>query len=183
MKQIVRDLHICELLAAAFSFTQLVGRWLLSCLGNATLVLAIATVALAETPPAAARAALADLQAQPVERRQFSRYLTFDRPEQVAAVNYALNAISRSRLIVRAEPVGTALLRIDLAACANPRDPATLAELLAAWEKLVEIDPYFHLRTQVAIPAHIAAGLAQALGKERRALRVPSQRNDLISKP
>ncbi len=168
VKQIVHDLHICELVAAAISVAQVAARWCLSCLGNATLALAIATVAFAETPPTAARAALADLQAQPIERRQLLRYLAFDRPEQVAAVDYVLNAISRSRLIVRAEPVGATLLRIDLAACGNPRDPAALAELHAAWETLVLIDPYFHLRTQVAIPTNLAAGLDQRSEKSAR---------------
>jgi hypothetical protein len=41
------------------------------------------------------------------------------------------------------------LLRIDLAAYADLRNVATYYEIFRAWEQLVEIDPYFHLRTQV----------------------------------
>ncbi|HVU87333.1 MAG TPA: hypothetical protein VHD36_08425 [Pirellulales bacterium] len=150
--QFLRDAHVCELLAAALSAAQLVGRWLLSWLGNASLALVVATAAVAETPPAAARAALADLQTQPIERRANLRYLVVEQPGQVVAVNYVLNAISRSRLIVRAEAAGPHLLRIDLAALANPRDAATFTDVRAAWEKLVAVDPYFHLRTQVVPP-------------------------------
>ncbi len=138
----------------------------MSWLGNATLALAIATVAVAETPPAAARAALADLQTQPAERRANLRYLVVEQPEQVVAVNYALNAVSRSRLIVRAEAAGAHLLRIDLAALANPRDATTLAELRAAWEKMVAIDPYFHLRTQVVAPQVLSSGTVSRVGKQ-----------------
>jgi hypothetical protein len=66
---------------------------------------------------------------------------------------------------VHAERVSPALLRIDLAACANPREPASYAELRAAWEKLAEIDPYFHLRTQVLPPQLVVAAATQHSAK------------------
>ncbi|HEY1602075.1 MAG TPA: hypothetical protein VGG64_20900 [Pirellulales bacterium] len=116
-------------------------------------LMVFAAAALAESPPAAAaRAALADLRTQPVARRNGLRYLTINSDQEETAIAYVLNAVSRSRLVVRPELAGPGLLRIDLVHYANPRESGSFAELRAAWEKLVTIDPYFHLRSQVVVP-------------------------------
>jgi len=136
-------------------------KWLIATAAHAAFVtgVAFAAVAIAETPLAvAARTALADLEAQPAATRAHVRYLLLndqaeERIRETVAISYLLNAISRSRSIARPQEIASGkLLRVDLAAYANPREPATLQEILAAWEKLVEVDPYFHLRTQVVAP-------------------------------
>ena len=136
--------------------------WLIATAAHAAFVtsVAFAAVAIAETPLAvAARIALADLEAQPSAARAQLRYLTLsgrtdeERTTEFLAISYLLNAVSRSRLIVRPQQlVGGSMVRVDLAACSNLRDPTTLGGLVAAWEKLAEADPYFHLQTQVVAP-------------------------------
>ena len=144
-------------------------------------VVACAAIAQGRPPAAAAAAALADLRSQPAGRRHTLRYLIAASDQEAVAISYVLNAVSRSRLIVRPEVIDSSqqavgdeegqrpfaghlsptLLRIDLTDYANPREPGTLAELQSAWEKLVEIDPYFHVQTQVAVAVgnkHQAAG-------------------------
>ncbi len=123
-----------------------------------SLCVVFAAAALAENPyAAAARAALTDLESQPAERRAVVRYLTITSDQEVQAAGYLLNAVSRSRTVVRPELVQPGLLRIDLSQYANPREPATQSELHAAWESLVAIDPYFHIRTLVVAPLAEAA--------------------------
>lgn len=127
----------------------------------------LATLALCVTPAEATRAALADVQSLAPEHRGQMRYVVCETPEQQIAVNYVLNAVSRSGTMVKTAGVRIQgpgdressrtqapdprplLLRIDLATLANQRDPRTYHELHAAWERLAEFDPYFHVRTQV----------------------------------
>ena len=116
----------------------------------------LAALALCVTPAEATRAALADCQALDAKWRGQSRWLVAETPEQQIAVNYLLNAISRTRVIrsakvVNGQPNGKALLRVDLAAYINPRDAGSYNAIHSAWERLVEGDPYFHLRTEVAV--------------------------------
>jgi hypothetical protein len=67
--------------------------------------------------------------------------------KQVAAVNYLVNSVSRNRVIQRVALLADQpLVAIDFAAFADPiRFEASLAELLAAWERVVAIDPYWHI--------------------------------------
>jgi hypothetical protein len=110
-------------------------------------------------PPADAVAAAArDLASIAPERQAQIRYLALpggeakDRQRNAQAIAFLLNSVSRTRTITRPEPLDEQwqLLRIDLAAYADFRQAATYHELFQAWEQLVEIDPYFHLRTQVS---------------------------------
>lgn len=139
-----------------------------------SLCVVFAAAALAENPyAAAARAALADLASQPAQQRAVLRYLAIASDNEALAAGYLLNAVSRSRTIVRPELVQPGLLRVDLSQYANPREPATLAELHAAWEALAAVDPYFHLRTQVVVPiaeARVTRGAARPMApaSERR---------------
>jgi hypothetical protein len=139
----------------------------------------LAAAALCVTPAEATRAALADVRALAPEYRQQMRYVVCENKDQQIAVTYLLNAISRSRTITAPKAVGgrqnkdgeirffplptvyclpptvyclpPTLLRIDLAAYANQREPKTYWELHSAWERLAADDPYFHVKTQVAI--------------------------------
>ena len=90
----------------------------------------------------------------PAERQAQTRYLVvpgaemIERQRNAQVIGYLLNAVSRTRAITRPEPVDDQwqMVRIDLAAYADFRQAATYQELFRAWEQLVEIDPYFHLR-------------------------------------
>lgn len=120
-----------------------------------SLLLAVAVVC--STPAASARMAVADAETLPAIVRGQTRYLSLyhvpprARSEMVAAVDYLLNAVSRSRTIVRSRPLADgSLVRLDLAAYADARRPETYQELVEAWEQLAAEDPYFHIRTQVA---------------------------------
>lgn len=111
----------------------------------------LAALALAVTPAEATQAALADVQSLAPEHRGQMRYLVCETKDQQTAVAYVCNAISRSRIITTPKVVAGGLVRIDLAAYANQRDSRTYHELHAAWERLAADDPYFHIKTQVAI--------------------------------
>jgi hypothetical protein len=67
--------------------------------------------------------------------------------KQVVALNYLNNAISRNRVLYRVEPLaGQPLVVVDFARLADPlRFDASLAELLAAWERVVALDSFWHL--------------------------------------
>ncbi|MEX2118897.1 MAG: hypothetical protein WD847_04740 [Pirellulales bacterium] len=117
------------------------------------LVLAMAAVA--GDPATTVDGALADLETVPAALRPQTRYLALynvplERRQSVtAAAGYLLNAVSRSRTIAKPISVQGDLLRIDLAAYADPQQPESYLELHAAWEELAADDPYFHLTTQV----------------------------------
>ncbi len=114
-------------------------------------LLASTLVVAAASPAELARAAAADLATRPPHEQATTRYLSYADKEQAIACSYLLNAVSRSRVVIRPQHLPGKLLRINLLDLANPRDPQSIEQLVAAWEKLVELDPYFHLRTQVAI--------------------------------
>lgn len=86
--------------------------------------------------------------------RYVSLYATDDEllDKTVAAVNLTVNVVSRSAAIAQVESVpGTSLLRIRWPFFANDR--SDLEAMLFAWERLAELDPYYHLRTTVATGA------------------------------
>lgn len=125
---------------------------------------AIAAALLAWGSPADdVHAALRQANDLPAEARQQYRYLTLDhlpanqRTDTTIGVVHLLNHLSRNRLIYRPESVDLQLsmLRVDLAALADPKNPNTFAEVVAAWEALATIDPRFHIRTNVATSAGI----------------------------
>jgi len=66
---------------------------------------------------------------------------------QVVALNYLSNTFSRSRALVKFEPIeDMPIVAIDLAELADPIDfDKSLAELIAAWELVVAVDPYWHI--------------------------------------
>ncbi len=107
------------------------------------------------------RAAAADIETLPLELRAGTRYLTLyniepaRRMETAQVVSYTLNALSRTRAISAPAQVTPTLLRFNMAQYASQKDE--LAAWIAAWEKLAETDPYFHLRTEIAARRTIAA--------------------------
>jgi len=125
----------------------------------------------AASPAEAAQAALADAAKVDPARVKQTRWLTLAnvpeaaRDDTITAVNYALNAVSRSRLISTPELVGDDLLRLDLASYADLKNPTSYADVFRAWENLAVQDPYFHLQTQVAVaPASTKSKAAQPAG-------------------
>lgn len=121
------------------------------------MIALLVAIAVLSSPAESAAAALADLQALPPAVRPQTRYLSLynlppqDRGGAATAASYMLNAISRNRLITRPELIqGGTLLRVNLAAYADLKDAKSYPELVKAWDKLAEIDPYYHLRTQIA---------------------------------
>ncbi|HEX4132465.1 MAG TPA: hypothetical protein VHZ24_20710 [Pirellulales bacterium] len=115
------------------------------------------------TPAEAVAAALVDVPSLPAGTQGQTRYLVLtssthdERRQQAQAVSFLLNSVSRSRVIVQPIVVGaeSALLRFDLAAYADFRQPETYTQLFTAWERLAKDDPYFHIRTQVAAGSKI----------------------------
>jgi hypothetical protein len=124
------------------------------------LILALLSI-FALTPAEAVSAAVADLSAMPAERHGQTRYLLAlgrsieERQTTAKATSFLLNSISRTRAMALVEPIDREghLLRIDLAAYSDFRQPETYHELFAAWEVLAKDDPYFHIRTQVSAGA------------------------------
>ena len=110
----------------------------------------------AQSPATELAAAVADLEHIRRDEQPTTRYLSLysippDRRGDVAAVaSYTLNALSRGRNIVRPK-------RITDTSCALTSTDYTTnktetKEWLAAWEKIVELDPYWHIRTEVIAP-------------------------------
>jgi hypothetical protein len=101
-------------------------------------------------------AALADAEQLSRRDRATTRYLSIyaippDRRDEVAAVaSYALNALSRSRAIVQPRRITDSLLRFNIEHYTTNQTETD--EWIAAWEKIVEIDPYWHIRTEVLRP-------------------------------
>jgi hypothetical protein len=112
------------------------------------------------TPADEMRAAGTDIERVAPELRPTTRYLTLyniepaERTAAVRVVSYVLNALSRTRAISTPKRVTPTLWRVNLTAYA-PIDDDRRA-WTAAWEKLAETDPYFHIRTEVAVeqPSH-----------------------------
>ena len=125
---------------------------LLSLLAPALALSAIS--ALAQTPASELRAAVADVERLPAEVRPGVRDLSLyavppDRREETARVaGYLLNALSRTRAISRPEAVTPTLLRFSISSYVG--DGQEFQAWSAAWEKLVENDSYWHLRTEIA---------------------------------
>jgi hypothetical protein len=131
-----------------------------------------AITALAHTPASELRAAVADVERLPGEVRPGVRYLSLyaippeRRAETTHVVSYTLNALSRTRAIVQPTSISPTLLRFSISNFVA--DGSEFAAWSAAWEKLVESDPYWHLPTEIAIssgpndPTHRAPAPATA---------------------
>jgi hypothetical protein len=111
------------------------------------------SAALAASPADEVRAAAADIETQPLELRPGTRYLTLyaippdARRETLQVAGYTLNALSRTRVISQPVQISPTLVRFHISQFAPRKDEFVAWQ--AAWEKLAESDPYFHLRTEV----------------------------------
>lgn len=109
----------------------------------------------AQSPASELRAAVADVERLPAEVRPGVRYLSLyavpsqRRSEVQRVASYTLNALSRTRAITRPTLVAPTLVRFSISNYVADR--AEFDAWAAAWEKLVETETYWHLRTQVAI--------------------------------
>ncbi|HEX3997143.1 MAG TPA: hypothetical protein VHX65_01165 [Pirellulales bacterium] len=114
-----------------------------------------AITALAQTPESELRAAVADVEQLPAEVRPGVRYLSLyaipaaRRPAATQVVAYTLNSLSRTRAIFVPTTMSPTLLRFSISNFVT--DGREFAAWSAAWEKLVESDPYWHLPTEVAV--------------------------------
>jgi len=124
-----------------------------------SVILACAAIAAAQSPPPlarAARVALVDIQRTPPADREFIRYVVEvgedreDRDQRIA-VDYLLNAVSRTRAMIRCEPLPAGVLRIDLSQMARDEHPHELQAVCAAWEAMADADPYFHMKTEAVV--------------------------------
>src|SRR5262245_44034932 len=114
------------------------------------LILAIAlaqiSTSAANTPASELHCALVDLQQLPPILQPTTRYLTLyavepaRRPAAAQTVSYALNALSRTRAITPPVFVSPTLLRFNITQYAS--QPDEVSAWSAAWEKLVDTDPY-----------------------------------------
>ncbi len=110
----------------------------------------------AQSPASELRAAVADIEGLPAATRTGVRYLSLytvpvdRRPEVRRVTSYTLNALSRTRAITTPSAVTPTLLRFSISNYVN--DGAEFDAWSAAWEKLVETDAYWHLRTEVLAP-------------------------------
>ena len=111
----------------------------------------IASLAMCSTPAESVQAAVADMETIPAAFRPQIRWLACESREEVQAVSYLINAVQRTRVILKPQQAGR-LLRVDLSAMADRRDANSYKELLAAWEVLAADDPYFGIKTQVVLP-------------------------------
>jgi hypothetical protein len=138
--------------------------------------------ALAQSPADEVRAAAADVETLPAVSRAGARYLTLysvepaKRRQAFQAASYVLNSLSRTRAISQPVLVSPTLLRFSITQFA-PRQEE-FADRFSAWEKLAESDPYFHLRTEVAIKAEFppqrvnSRRKAEAAGPRNSAFRL-----------
>ena len=105
----------------------------------------------AHSPASELAAALIDIEQIPAHDRRTTRYLSLyaipaDRRDEVAAVaSYTLNALSRSRAIVPPNRITDTLLRFHIEHYTTNKSETD--QWLAAWEKIVDVDPYWHVRT------------------------------------
>ncbi len=117
------------------------------------LIFATAMSALGQSPASELQAAVADLERLPPETRAGVRYLSLlaiPEPRRVEArrvVSYTLNALSRVRTIAPPTAISSTLVRLSISNYVA--DGQQFAAWSAAWEKLAEADPYWHLRTEV----------------------------------
>jgi hypothetical protein len=119
------------------------------------MLAALLSAVLSTMPADEVRAAAADVGCLPREVQPGVRYLTLyniepqHRAETLQVVNYTLNSLSRARVISHVKPISQTLVRFSIAQYAPQAEEFTAWS--AAWEKLAELDPYFHLRTEVAV--------------------------------
>jgi hypothetical protein len=117
------------------------------------VVVALCGSLYAQTPASELRAAVTDIERLPVEVRPGVRYLSLyaipaeRRPEVQRVASYTLNALSRTRTVTPPIAVTATLLRFSISNYIADR--AEFDAWSAAWEKLVEADPYWHLRTEI----------------------------------
>ncbi|MEX2138674.1 MAG: hypothetical protein WD894_05395 [Pirellulales bacterium] len=122
------------------------------------LLLAFATLAIgdracAQSPATELAAAMADLEQLHHDKQPTTRYLSLyaipaNRRDEVAAVaSYTLNALSRSRAILQPKRITDSLLRFDIEHYTTNKTAAD--EWRAAWERIVAVDPYWHIRTEI----------------------------------
>jgi len=121
---------------------------------NSLLLIAVTSVsALGQSPASELQAAVADLERLPAETRPGVRYLSLlaipdeRRVEARRVVSYTVNALSRVRSITPPTAVSSTLLRLSISNYVG--DGVEFAAWSAAWERLAEADPYWHLRTEV----------------------------------
>lgn len=124
----------------------------------------LAAAVVAASPADDVRTALANLRTLPPASRYQARYASFyhlpaaEHEDCVAALNVALNAVSRNRIIAQVSPIaGAGLARIDLVRYSDAKDARTYDELVGLWDKVAAREPYFHLRTQFVRSADYAA--------------------------
>ncbi|HEY2883210.1 MAG TPA: hypothetical protein VGJ15_12270 [Pirellulales bacterium] len=133
----------------------------------------------AGSPASEVRAAVADVESLPPEVRPGVRYLTLEaiepnrRGEALRVVGYTLNALSRTRSISPPVQITPTLLRFNIGQYASQADDFTA--WTAAWEKLAETDPYFHLRTQVIAPAEVGSKNNRSATKAEGGIRKAEQ--------
>jgi hypothetical protein len=123
------------------------------------------------------RAAAADVENLPITSRPSVRYLTLyaiepsKRRQAFQTVDYVLNSLARTRAISQPVLVSPTLVRFSIGQYAPRADE--FAAWFGAWEKLAETDPYFHLRTEVAVKAEFGRRKAEAAGSRNSAFRLP----------
>lgn len=148
----------------------------MSTLRPTLIFIVLSSAAFGLTPAESVRAAVADIESLPSAVRAQTRYLQLlgsdDKLliQQAKAVSYLLNSVSRARPIATPVRVGDGgrLVRINLAAYADLKKSDSYKELFAAWEKLAETDPYFHLRTQVVVAPHVSGPSSVVSGDGQR---------------
>ncbi len=131
------------------------------------MILLLLSAVLASAPADEVRAAAADVETLPPATRPGVRYLTLytidpaKRWQAYQTTSYVLNALSRTRAISQPVLVSPTLVRFNISQYA-PRQEE-FAAWFAAWEKLAEFDPYFHLRTEVVVKAEFGRRKAEAV--------------------
>jgi hypothetical protein len=120
----------------------------------------------ADSPATELIAVLADAERLNAHDRATTRYLSLyaippDRRDEAAAVaGYTLNALSRSRAIVQPKQITGTLLRFNIEHYTTNKTETD--EWIAAWEKIAEIDPYWHIRTEVISVGNALSGVPGA---------------------
>jgi hypothetical protein len=142
------------------------------------MIFLLLSAVLPVAPADEVRAAAADVETLPTASRPSVRYLTLysvepaKRRQAIQTVGYVLNALSRTRAITQPVLVSPTLVRFNISQFAPRTDE--FAAWFGAWEKLAESDPYFHLRTEVAIKAELGIRKAEGAGTRNSAVRLPN---------
>lgn len=107
------------------------------------------------TPASELHAAVCDCASLPAEQRASVRYLSLyaiaehDRDECSGVLSYAVNSLSRTRRITGIHWVSDTLGRISISDYAPAADE--FKAWYSAWEKCVELEPYWHIRTEILV--------------------------------